>query len=553
MGEWLDMKTRDERRLADTSGVHDNSSTSASQDRKSNHIASARLSALAALYLGSFGMLLASARFSLNKEFYFDEVWRADYIGATSLMERYSTHDTPIPLAWLYVLRLSSRVLPDGFMALRLQSLALSALALVISAVLLSQLLSDRFARPIASVVGASSALLMATLPAYTLVASNFNDYIFQSLSTTLVVWLWWRYSRSSTRRRGAQLLASVVMLPFFTMSGLFLLPAVAVDLWARARRHRMTGVRSHEIVTAFAISGGLAGALYVTLYLPRVGGRLSTYWQASTLRGNDSPRLGKLVVQRFWDNVLPTRTMLIDADLRTNRVALAIVLALAAAGLYVIGRRWKQFPIALGSAFVFGMIASWVADWPLTPERVNLPYLWMLYVSITVGLMSVVTLAVRRPWAISVITICLLAMGLPPATSDRVKPFAQGLYEDLEVVANSPVKKNIVVSYHFMSQFYSHDRLVNRGPMGHTFLIVRERVEDPRLFQDLNRVIREAGWVSGMAVWCVIPFESGPDSTREACDVALPGLEKTVERVGSRANIVGWLPDSSASSDPRR
>jgi hypothetical protein len=39
----------------------------------------------------------------------FDEVWRIDYIASTSFLERYRTHDTPIPPGWIVLARLVLR------------------------------------------------------------------------------------------------------------------------------------------------------------------------------------------------------------------------------------------------------------------------------------------------------------------------------------------------------------------------------------------------------------------------------------------------------------
>jgi hypothetical protein len=117
-------------------------------------------------------------------------------------------------------------------------------------------------------------------------------------------------------------------------------------------------------------------------------------------------------------------------------------------------------------------------------------------------------------------------------------------------VVAASPDTRNIVISYHPMSHWYADDRLVTsyRGP--DTFTIVREPWHGAApLYDHPDGAARAAGWRPGTAVWCVIPFEAGPEAASRACRLGLPGLTKQVETRRQRANIIGWLPSSAALS----
>jgi hypothetical protein len=188
------------------------------------------------------------------------------------------------------------------------------------------------------------------------------------------------------------------------------------------------------------------------------------------------------------------------------------------------------------------------LAGWPMTPERVNLPILWMFHTAVVVAVVYTVARLLRHP-ALVVGAGAVLLWGFwpaPPPQGDE--PFARGLTSDLNVVASSPGSRNVVVSYHPMSHWYADDRLVNeyRGP--NTFTIVREPWQNAApLYDDVDGVVRDAGWTPGTAVWCVIPFEAGPQASNQACHVGLPGLTKQVAIRGRRANIVGWLPPSTA------
>ena len=40
---------------------------------------------------------------SASIDFFFDEMWRVDFIRAVDPIERMFTHDTPVPLGWIYL------------------------------------------------------------------------------------------------------------------------------------------------------------------------------------------------------------------------------------------------------------------------------------------------------------------------------------------------------------------------------------------------------------------------------------------------------------------
>jgi len=134
-----------------------------------------------------------------------------------------------------------------------------------------------------------------------------------------------------------------------------------------------------------------------------------------------------------------------------------------------------------------------------------------------------------------------------PPATSGE-HAFAQGLLHDLDVVAQSTTHDNLVLSYHYMSQFYSHDRLVNGGSRDRHYVVVPDRKGDDALFRDVDEL--EARYLPhGGTVWCVVPYALGPTNAARACHLHSPAVEVAHEH-GRQAEITGFaVPTASAGS----
>jgi hypothetical protein len=487
--------------------------------------------------------LIILATREYGKDYYFDEMWRADLIGTPTFLHRYLTNNAPAPPGWFFVLRLVGVVLPNGAPGLRIQNAALDVLMFLLLALLLDRMLARSTRRRVTKLLAPVSASLVALFPAYANLAQYLNDYLFQGACTVGVVVLWrvhddWRPGRIA-------LLASIALLPLVTLSGLLLLPVIAVDLLRRdftAARGRDLARRLALTIGAFAASAAVGLTVHVWLYRPVVDHEIRRYWADATLSESS---LGD-VLRTSW-------TRLMEASISgavnvfpsgyNGPVTAWVIVGLAAAGFVLLGRLWAWYPIAFVSAWVMAAVAS-LAGWPMTPERVNLPILWMFHCAVVVAIVYLIARVVRHPALVVGAGAILLLAFWPAPPPHGAEPFARGLTTDLNVVASSPDTRNIVVSYHPMSHWYADDRLVNqyRGP--NQFTIVREPWHDASpLYDDADGRVRAAGWTPGTAVWCVIPFELGPEASSRACQVGLPGLTKRVQIRGQRANIVGWLP----------
>jgi hypothetical protein len=290
--------------------------------------------------------------------------------------------------------------------------------------------------------------------------------------------------------------------------------------------------------------SAGVALALYELLYRPVVDHEIRRYWADATLRESSLDSVlrtswGRLMQASISDavNVFPSGY--------NGPLAVVLIVGLAVTGFILLGRLWVWFPIAFVSAWATAAVAS-LAGWPMTPERVNLPVLWMFHSAAVVAVLYLVARLVRHPALVLGIGAMLLWAFWPAPPPHGAEPFARGLTSDLDVIAASPDNRNIVVSYHPMSHWYADDRLVTAYHGPDTFTIVREPWHDAGpLYDHADDAVRAAGWRPGTAVWCVIPFEVGPEAGSRACHIGLPGLTKQVQVRTQRAYIIGWLPSA--------
>ncbi|MBJ7597570.1 MAG: hypothetical protein JF922_05730 [Candidatus Dormibacteraeota bacterium] len=500
--------------------------------------------------------LIRLAAREYDKDYYFDEMWRADLVRTPQFVQRYLANNAPAPPGWFFVLRLVGIAMPNGPKALRLESAVLDVLMFLLLALLLDRMLTRSRRPPVTRLVAPVSAVLVVLFPAYANLAQYLNDYMFQAACTIGVVVLWRVHDEWAPGR--IALLTAIVLLPLVTLSGLLLLPVIAADMLRRdfvcarrgAPRWRLAGT-----IGAFVGSAGAALTLYEWLYRPVVDHQIRRYWADATL--SESP-LGS-ILQTSWSRLMQASisdAVSVFPSGYNAPVAGALLVGLAVAGFILLGRLWVWFPIAFVSAWAMAAVAS-LASWPMTPERVNLPVLWMFHTAVVVAVVYAAARLVRHPTTMVGMGAVLLWAFWPAPPPHGAEPFARGLTSDLDVVAASPDSRNIVVSYHPMSHWYADDRLVTSYHGPDTFTVVREPWHDPApLYSHPDDVVRAAGWRPGTAVWCVIPYEVGPEQGSRACRLELPGLSKRVQIRRERAYIIGWLPSPTplpASSGPGR
>src|SRR2546423_7085115 len=83
-----------------------------------------------------------------DKDYYFDEMWRADLVRTPDFFQRYLANNAPAPPGWFIVLRLVGTALPNGPRALRLSNVVLDVLMFLLLALLLDRMLTRWRRRP---------------------------------------------------------------------------------------------------------------------------------------------------------------------------------------------------------------------------------------------------------------------------------------------------------------------------------------------------------------------------------------------------------------------
>jgi hypothetical protein len=473
----------------------------------------------------------------LRLEFFFDEAWRADLIRSAHPLARYRTNNAPIPPLWIAVLRTTSIVAPDGFAGLRLQNLALAVTFPVSAGILFGVLLGRQ--DPLRAVpVSAAVTVVCSVVLAVAGVATYLNDYSFQATAVVLVVLLSLLVDRGVIRRGWAA--AGIVLLPTATLGGLVVLPVLFL-WWLRPNGWPVDATTWARRAIVPAVSCAVALTMYLWLYRPQVDAGLKGFWGPEILHdgtrsvGTVLVDIPRSVAVRFF----PPRF-----DWLGNAGVGLLVMLLALAGLPTLARAWRWMPWIIVTSWPIAAVLSVAVAWPVTFTRVNLPFVWLWYGSAIVGVGALLAPLLRRRAAPVYAACALLALVLVPS---RLPPsnagYARGLYRDLDVIAASPYAHNVALSYHFMSHFYVDDKLENLSSHPDRFTVVREVNGSDELYNETDQAILDAGWQRGDAVWCVIPYEVGPDTADRACHVTLPGLtQRYSERLG-RAWIIGWFP----------
>ena len=184
-----------------------------------------------------------------------------------------------------------------------------------------------------------------------------------------------------------------------------------------------------------------------------------------------------------------------------------AVVVASAAAGVMVVARRWPWILVIPASAQVLTIPASVLMSWPVTVERVNLCFQVPALLVVAAGLVHLVTLPFRsRPVLAGAAVAALVVLAFPRPMANDPHDFARRLQDDLDVVADSPGPRNLVVAYHWMSWLYVHDRLVSADTGDRRFEVVRDLPGDRRLYEPIDGLVDEHRLAPGDRLWCVIP-----------------------------------------------
>jgi hypothetical protein len=511
----------------------------------------------AVVFVSLLALGLLIARRSLRADFFFDEMWRADMIRASNTRDQYVQHNTALAPGWLYLMR-AATVFEDRRPFLRLLALGCFPVGLTILWGLLTRMLhTTSRSRISACWLATWTVLLGALCRGIANPQPYFNNYGFELVIGAAVAWschvcsprqLAGATDGPRTRRIALLTLGSFIVAgPFFVQSALLMWPA-ACWYFAGAIGRPQGDHRPGESVTrrswpqaladlrqwrvaAVVIGGCLVGlATGLAFYKPVAGaGDTEEFWQDVAIK--DGPGLTKLVsnfAKALEDSALATSSPSVYVTLLT--------IAAAGYGARVVWRAWPGFLGLLACGQVAAVVFSAGAGWPVAPVRVNLGFTFLGFVLAPLGAIIGVDHLARRVarglpdmqlrlvpaavvGAIGVAGIVTMWPSSIVANAGSSDVFARGLTNDLLTVANDSDGESLVLSYHVMSHWYAHDLLINSSWPARTFRVARDD-GSPRLFDDLDQTLAEE-LRDATNVWCVIPYELGPERALAACVIS--------------------------------
>jgi hypothetical protein len=497
--------------------------------------------------------LLAAFRLrnhNLRVEPFFDEMWRIDAIRSTPTRLLPTANASPAPIGWMYLFKTVYPLFGPSPAWYRIGNIVLYALGVAPLVLLLRRLSAapgaTRLERRLIAGAVVVTPVVLTLLDAIQPLENYFNNYLFEAAYTTLLVWLC--VELHYTRRALVPFVVAAALAPLFVISGLALLPALYASAlwWAYHNEQRRRLVR---MVTASAAAAGVVGIVVLqTVYRPLFTGAqpLRHAWlhELVSTSGSDFLRLGRtgwLLEKGVFEQAIARPST-------WQHVVLGVVLAgCFAVGAVTFSRRWPWFGVLIASGWVITLILGIVLDGPVTPTRVTLAYWFIVDTTIVYGFFRacayvVSRVPVRSSWrelGFGAIVLAVVVFLWPAPPYEAGGYFVQGLQRDLAVVANSPTRENLVLSYHFMTYVYTHDRLVNQSPPGHTFTVLADQRGDPTLYSDVDRLVLRHLPRGGM-LWCIEVYELGPERASKACHVHVPA-QLVVSEHRARALILGY------------
>lgn len=526
--------------------------------------------ALLAMVIVSIAVLQANAGGSWRPPFFFDEVWRVDFIRSSHPLERMYTHDTPIPVGWVALMHVITAPLPYKPVVFRVISVGWFMLAVGVLTVLFARITQraphgrsflerirvDRpawMSRPIPLLAAPAGVAMICFTPRVSHFFQYFNNYTFEILYIALIVLAAEELDRTP-RLAFPGLCILLALSPLFVIGGLFALPALvvcaAIWCWRSAPARRRPRLA--------ALSAGCVGAassmalVWVKVYKPVAGKpSISKFWieERAAVGGDVTlPELLGKTVKQWASGMIGDRLYFVGAENAIPQfgpvqlIAYAILGVSTAVGVVAVWRRWPWLVGVIGSAWVLTVTASVLARWPMTIERVNLCWQILFFVLAGYGMArSVLWFTPNHPSLGVPALLVVFALLWYPPYDVGIDAFSRNLTYDLQPVGDSPGMRNVVFQYHPLAHFYADNDLVNTDHGDRTFEIVAENPGEEWLYAPLDSVLRDKSVSSGDIVWCVMPLELG-DKTYEACRFDDPSrLELVSEYSGRGAAVRGY------------
>jgi hypothetical protein len=465
-------------------------------------------------------------------DFFFDEVWRVEQIRSTNPIPVYLDGPAPIPPGWVFALWSVFEIVPDRRPLIR----AAGALFIVPLMVFLTLTLRTMFRRSTdvsaATVTAVLAALLTVTTSAVAAHAVYFNNYLADIAVAAAILYVLTRLDLGDPHdpRSWTYIVILAAIAPWLSQSALFLVPVGCVIVGShRACQPR----RAVAAGAALCVSTAVVALAFVLPVARR--GTIEDYWAPET----PSAGLGQLA-RRFASTFVESAYPAWVGD----RPALLVAgLALTVVGLVILQRRWQWWIPLYVSAQSFALLGGFLVTWPVTFVRVNGGFQVLVYAAAPAALACGVVQVARavrtrshsRIAAVGVAAlagVAILMMWWPDSilsNSQSETVFARGLSDDLQVVADSVGPHDLVVAYH-LSGPYVRNRLVNDAAIPRVPIVdqARESVDQ------LDRLVGD----DVQSVWCVIPYDAGPEASAAACRLDDEWIEGARTN-GSRAAVV--------------
>ncbi len=228
-------------------------------NRDARDLLAAAVLALSTLALGIFG---------LGRSLWLDEAWVANSVTARSLSGMFYYPDwlqTSPPL-FLLLTRAAVRVFGPSNVSFRLAALALAIAGVACTMAAASRLLSPPFA-----LLATALLVFHPTVIEYSRTCKQYSGEMAASAAILLFTAL---YLEDPVRKRFCWLAGAFVLTLPLAWSAVFLVPGVAIAVWARG------GVRRAALL--LLIAGAVLGILYFAFIRPNLSPQLREFWLAN-------------------------------------------------------------------------------------------------------------------------------------------------------------------------------------------------------------------------------------------------------------------------------
>ena len=469
-------------------------------------------------------------------DFYFDEMWRIEQVRSPDPVGAYLDGPAPIPPGWVISLSALFEVFPARRPSLRLAAASVGVPSGVLFIVTLRRLLERSFDRPRAWAAATMGGAMTFATPGLALHMTYFNNYMADVAVAVSIIWVlvaldddpnaaapWWA------------LFVVAVMAPWFALGALFLLPGAAIIVFLHRRANP-------KLAAAAAMSTLVSTVIAGWFFLRPVanGATLSDFWKPET------PAIG---IRDFLHRYVDSMNEAVSPTWTDGRpVAVIAIIGFAALGGVVLHRAWVWWLPLFLLAQLLAVATSVATGWPATFVRNNSSFQILVAalapLGIAVAIVGTVEWVKHRTHSLAAAATCagtlvvVVALAWLPrsiaANAASTEVFARGLSDDATFIASNARPGDLAVAYHLNGP-YLRDRLSNFDDVAPGVRVIDEAREGSNVGTDLDR------WVDAdtTTIWCLIPFEAGPDATAASCRPLAPDWSPVAVTTGERATIV--------------